>query len=254
MTFPRGLYLAAMRLEIDIITLFPEFFDIPLKFGPIRRAMEAGSLEVKLLNLREFADSPKEVDDYPFGGGSGMILKPEPVKRAIDSIKREEGKVILMSPQGVTFNQELANQLAQEKQLIFICGRYKGVDERIMKYVDMEISIGDYVLSGGEPAALVILDAVSRLLPGALGSEDSAETDSFQWGILDAPYYTRPRVFDGQEVPKVLLSGNHAEIMRWRRKEALRRTFKKRPDLLKKAKLTEEDLRLLEEIKKEEGL
>mgnify|MGYP000185595657 CR=1 FL=1 len=243
-----------MKLEIDVITIFPEFFEKPIQFGPIKRARDAGVLEIKLLNLREFAPTPKEVDDYPFGGGSGMILKPEPIKKAIDSVKKEGGTVVLLSPQGVTFNQKLARRLAEESQIILICGRYKGVDERIMKYVDMELSIGDYVLSGGEPAALVVIDAVSRLLPGALGSEDSAETDSFEWGILDAPYYTRPRVFDGMEVPEVLLSGDHARIERWRRKEALRRTLKKRPDLLDKVLLDKKDLELLEEIKKEEGL
>lgn len=241
-------------LRIDIITLFPEFFEFPLKIGPLRRAIEKGVLKINLLNLRKFADSPKEVDDYPFGGGSGMVLKVEPIKRAIDSVKTEKSKVILFSPQGVTFNQELAHKLKEEEHLILICGRYKDVDDRVRHFIDLEISIGDYVLSGGEPAALVILDAVSRLLPGALGDEDSRVSDSFEEGILDAPYFTRPREFEGLKVPDVLLSGDHEKIRKWRLKEALKRTLIKRPDLLKKAKLSEEAKQLLDEIKKELGI
>jgi tRNA (guanine37-N1)-methyltransferase len=239
-------------LKIHIITLFPEYFKNALEIGPIRKAIELGELNVSFLNLKDFADSPKEVDDYPFGGGSGMILKVEPIKRAIDSVKEKESKVILLSPQGITFNQKLAHELKEEKHLIIICGRYKDVDDRVRKYVDLEISIGDYILSGGEPAALVLIDAISRLLPGALGDKDSAQTDSFETGLLDAPYYTRPRIFNGMEVPQVLLSGNHEKIKRWRKKESLRRTLKRRPDLLKKVKLTEEEKKLLDEILREE--
>lgn len=241
-------------LEIHIITLFPEYFEKTFEIGPIKRAREIGVLNIFLVNPRDFSDSPKEIDDYPFGGGSGMILKVEPIKRAIDSVKKDDSIVILLSPQGEIFSQKMAHKLKVEKHLIIICGRYKGIDERVKKYIDLEISIGDYILSGGEPAALVIIDTISRLLPGALGDENSALTDSFETGLLDAPYYTRPRVFNGMEVPEVLLSGDHEKIRIWRRKESLRGTLKKRPDLLKIANLTEDDRKLLEEILKEENL
>jgi len=240
-------------MRIDVLTLFPEFFEFPLKIGPMAKAQELGVLEVHLHNLRDFADSPKEVDDYPFGGGAGMVLKPEPIKRALDQIRSPESLVILLSAQGETLNHRLVKTLAQQPHLILICGRYKGVDERVLQWVDREISIGDYVLSGGEPAALVLMDAVARWLPGALGDQDSALTDSFETGLLDAPLYTRPRVFEGMAVPDVLLSGDHEKIRRWRRKEALRKTWKKRPDLLKSAHLTPEDYELLKEIQEEEG-
>lgn len=240
-------------MKVHIITLFPEYFAFPLKIGPIAKAIENGALNVDLLDLRKYADSPKEVDDYPYGGRAGMVLKPEPLVRAIESVKTAESTVILMSAQGKTLTHKLVKELTTLKHMIIVCGRYKGVDERIMNWVDMEVSIGDYVLSGGEPAALVLLDAVSRWLPGALGDKDSAETDSFEDWLLDAPVYTRPRVFRGLEVPPVLLSGNHQAIRRWERKEALKRTLLKRPDLLEKANLTEEDRKLLEEIKQEQG-
>jgi len=240
-------------LKVHIITLFPEYFKEALEIGPIRKAREIGVLSISFLNLKDFADSPKEVDDYPYGGGSGMILKVEPIKRAIDSVRREKSYVILLSPQGITFNQKLAHKLKEKEHLMIICGRYKDVDERVRKYVDLEISIGDYILSGGEPAALVLIDSISRLLPGALGDEDSSITDSFEKGLLDAPYYTRPRIFNGMEVPEVLLSGDHKKIKLWRKKESLRRTLKRRPDLLKKMNLTEEERKLLEEIIEEEN-
>lgn len=238
-------------MKVHIITLFPEFFTFPLKVGPMAKAIEVGSLKVELIDIRKYADSPKEVDDYPYGGRAGMVLKPEPVVRAIESVKTDKSTVILMSAQGKTLTHKLVKELTSLKHMIIVCGRYKGIDERIMNWVDFEISIGDYVLSGGEPAALVILDAVSRWLPGALGDRDSAETDSFETGILDAPVYTRPRVFRGLKVPEILLSGNHQAIRRWERKEALKRTLLKRPDLLNRADLSDEDKRLLEEIKKE---
>ncbi len=240
-------------MRIDILTLFPEFFEFPLQIGPMAKARELGVLKVYLHDLRKFADSPKEVDDYPFGGGAGMVLKPEPIKRALDAVRTPESHVILLSAQGDTLNHRLVKELAQRPHLILICGRYKGVDERVLHWVDQEISIGDYVLSGGEPAALVLIDAVARWLPGALGDQDSALTDSFETGILDAPLYTRPRVFEGLEVPEVLLSGDHEKIRRWRRKEALRKTWKKRPDLLKTARLSPEDYELLKEIEQEES-
>jgi len=241
-------------IRIDVITLFPEYFDVPLQIGPLRKAKELGVLEIHLHNLRDYADSPKEVDDYPFGGGSGMILKPEPIKRAIDVICKEETIVILFTPQGKTYSQQMAKELSKRKHLLLICGRYKDVDDRIRKFVHLELSIGDYVLSGGEPAALVILDSIARLLPNTLGDEDSRKSDSFENWLLDCPYYTRPRVFEGMEVPKVLLSGDHKKIERWRKKESLRRTLLKRPDLLKKANLSEDELELLREVIKEEGM
>lgn len=235
------------HLRIDIITLFPEYFEFPLKVGPVRRALELGTLEVNLLDLRSFADSPKEVDDYPYGGGAGMVLKPEPLVRAIESVRTPESLVILFSPQGERLDHARVKHLAGQRHLILICGRYKGVDERVRQWVDLELSIGDYVLSGGEPAALVLLDAVARWLPESLGDKDSALTDSFETGLLDAPLYTRPPEFRGLKVPEVLRSGNHAEIRRWRRKQALLRTLLRRPDLLERFPLGEEDRRLLEE-------
>jgi len=238
-------------VKVHIITLFPEYFAFPLRIGPIAKAIEIGTLSVDLIDLRKHADSPKEVDDYPYGGRAGMVLKPEPIVRAIESVKMDISTVILMSAQGKVLNHKIVRDLSKSQHLIIVCGRYKGVDERIMNWVDMEISIGDFILSGGEPAALVLLDAISRWLPGALGDRDSAETDSFETGLLDAPLYTRPRVFRGHEVPEILLSGNHQAIRRWERKEALKRTLLKRPDLLERVNLTEEDKELLEEIKKE---
>ncbi len=236
-------------LRVDIITIFPEYFTPALKIGPVKKAIEKGLFDVRFLNLREIADSPKEVDDYPYGGGAGMVLKPEPLKRALEIAGHENGFVINFSPQGRQLNQRLAHELIEKKHLILICGRYKGVDERIVeKYVDLELSIGDYVLSGGDVAALVLLDVLVRLIPGALGDMDSAATDSFESGILDAPYYTRPAVFEGMHVPEVLTSGNHELIAKWRRKMALRQTLKRRPELLRKLYLTKEDLDFLEEI------
>ncbi len=238
-------------LRVDIITLFPEYFEFPLKVGPLRRARELGTLQVRLLDLRSFADHPKEVDDAPYGGGAGMVLKPEPLVRAIESVRTPESLVILFSPQGERLDHARVKDLATRPHLILICGRYKGVDERVRRWVDLELSIGDYVLSGGEPAALVLLDAISRWLPESLGDKDSALTDSFETGLLDAPLYTRPPEFRGLKVPEVLRSGNHAEIRRWRRKQALLRTLLRRPDLLEQYPLSEEDRRLLQEALEE---
>jgi len=237
------------KLLIDVITLFPEFFRDPLNYGPMRRARELEVFEVRLWNPRDFVENPKDVDDYPYGGGSGMVLKFEPIKAILDKVKGPDALSVYLTPQGVTFNEELARDLSRERHIILLCGRYKGVDERIVEEFDLELSIGDYVLSGGEPAALVVLDSVVRHIPGALGEKDSADTDSFATGILDASYYTRPREVDGKKVPEVLLSGHHKAIERWRRKEALKRTLLKRPDLLLKAPLSDEDMLILEEIK-----
>ncbi|MEO0098358.1 MAG: tRNA (guanosine(37)-N1)-methyltransferase TrmD [candidate division WOR-3 bacterium] len=237
-----------------IVTIFPEYFTGILKTGVLRIAQEKKILSISLINLRDFADnSYRTVDDYPYGGGSGMIMKPEPIFRAVAAIKEEESYIILTSPAGRRFDQNLARELSQKKHLIFISGRYKGVDERVKYLTNDEISIGDFILSGGEAACAVILEAVVRLLPGVVGDEESIVSDSFVSGILDAPHYTRPANYQGYEVPKILLSGDHEKIKRWRRKEALRRTLLRRPDLLKNAPLSPEDLRLLEEIKREEG-
>lgn len=231
-------------LRFDIITIFPEFFREAFDYGIIRRARAAGLVETKAHDLRKWtSDKHHIVDDRPFGGGDGMVLKPEPIFAAVDDLtrcgKREDYgpkiRVVLLSPQGQVFTQALAADLSRTAdQIIVICGRYEGVDERVAEaLVTDEISIGDYVLSGGEPAALVVIDALVRLLPGALGSETSAVHESFSEGLLDHPQYTRPADLRGMNVPDVLLTGNHGEIARWRRAEALKKTQRNRPDLLK---------------------
>ncbi|MCX7784625.1 MAG: tRNA (guanosine(37)-N1)-methyltransferase TrmD [candidate division WOR-3 bacterium] len=220
---------------VHIITIFPEYFANPINCGVLRIAQEKDIVQIQLINLRDFAtDNYRTVDDYPFGGGPGMILKPEPIFKAVESVKKDDSYVILLSPQGRQFNQKLACELSQKKHLVLICGRYKGVDHRVSEYlVNDEISIGDYVLSGGEVAALVILEATIRLLPGVVGDRDSVDSDSFSSGLLDAPYYTRPQDFRGYKVPDVLVSGDHKKIKEWRRQQALKLTQQKRPDLLK---------------------
>ena len=230
-------------MKIDILTIFPEFFREVFDFGIIRRAKLAGIVEINIYDIRDFAtDKHRKTDDTPFGGGDGMVFKPEPIFNAIEKIlgttKREEyapqTKVVLLTPQGKPLKQAAAKEFADGiEHLVLICGRYEGVDERVSEaLVTDEISIGDYVLSGGEPAAIVLVDAIVRLLPNALGSETSAENDSFSNGLLDFPHYTQPRDFRGMEVPEVLLSGNHAEIEKWRREKALEKTRKVRKDLL----------------------
>lgn len=238
-----------------ILTIFPEYFTGILKTGVLRIAEEKNLLNVSLINLRNFTDnSYRTVDDYPYGGGSGMIMKPEPIFRAVESVKRNNSYIILTSPSGRKFDQKLAKELSKREHLIFISGRYKGVDERVRKYlVNDEISIGDFILSGGEAACAVILEAIVRLIPGVVGDEESINTDSFVSGILDSSYYTRPADYQGYKVPEILLSGDHEKIRIWRRKEALKRTLLRRPDLLENINLTTEDLKLLEEIKKEIG-
>ena len=231
-------------MKIDVLTIFPEFFREVFDFGIIRRAREAEIVEINIHDLREYTlDKHRKVDDRPFGGGAGMVLTPEPVFRAIENLigtsEREnyprETRVILLSPQGRQFKQSVAKEFADgANHIILICGRYEGVDERVNEMlVTDEISIGDYVLSGGEPAAIVLTDAIVRLLPNALGSETSAENDSFSNGILDYPHYTQPREFRGMKVPEVLLSGNHAEIEKWRKEKALEKTKRIREDLLR---------------------
>jgi len=231
-------------LRIDIITIFPEFFRDVIDYGVVKRARTAGLVEINSHDLRQWTnDKHRTVDDRPFGGGDGMVLKPEPIFAAVEALtgasKREEypenTRVVLLSPQGKVFSQESAQALADKPtRLILVCGRYEGVDERVAgALVTDEISIGDYVLSGGEPAALVMIDAVVRLLPGALGSDTSAVFESFSEGLLDYPHYTRPPEFRGMKVPDVLLGGNHSDIERWRREAALSKTRRNRPDLLK---------------------
>jgi len=230
-------------LRVDIITIFPDYFREAFDYGIIRRARAADLVEIKAHDLRSWTtDKHKVVDDRPFGGGDGMVLKPEPIFAAVESLtgarRREDiapaKRVVLLSPQGRPLTQSLAVEFAQCEQLVLICGRYEGVDERVADVlVTDEVSIGDYVLSGGEPAALVVVDAVIRLIPGALGSETSASTESFSDGLLDYPHYTRPPEFEGMKVPAVLLTGHHGEIERWRRQAAEEKTKRNRPDLLK---------------------
>ncbi len=224
-------------MRFDIITIFPEMFSAFFSGGVAKRAREKGLLEVCIHDLREHThDRHKQVDDRPFGGGEGMVLKPEPVFEAVESIRREKkSRVFLLSPQGVRFESALARRLSRFPQIILICGRYEGVDERVVRHlVDGEISVGDYVLTGGEPAAWVVVDAVSRFIPGVVGKEESVRRDSFFGGLLDFPHYTRPRDFRGFKVPQVLFSGNHAKIDDWRRRKALEKTKRLRPDLLVK--------------------
>ena len=242
-------------MRYDVLTLFPELFSSFLKETILGRAVKAGLVDIRLVNIRSFARGRHLVaDDTPFGGGQGMVMKPGPISRALESIDRTKDRslVLLLTPQGRTFDQPLAWDLSRMEQLILICGRYEGVDERIRTTcVDMELSIGDYVLSGGEMAAMVVMDAVSRLVPGVLGGEKSAQEDSFEEGLLEYPQYTRPRVFKNQEVPEILLSGDHEKIRVWRRTESLKRTLERRPDLLEKAALTEEDKRILAKLRRE---
>ncbi len=241
-----------MRMRFDILTLFPDMFSSPLRDSILGKAIEKGLIQIRTINIRDFSlDKHQVVDDSPYGGGQGMVMKVEPIARALESVKSQNPSVrtIYLTPQGKPFSQDLARRLSTQPHLILLCGRYEGVDERVRElFTDEEISIGDYVLTGGELAAMVLIDAVSRLIPGVLGSDRSAEEDSFFNFLLEYPQYTRPFDFRGRCVPEVLLSGNHSAIALWRRKEALKRTSLRRPDLLAKANLSEEDKRLLEKI------
>ncbi len=224
-------------MRIEIVTLFPEICRAPLSESMMKRAQEKGILELHIRNLRDWTtDKHHVVDDAPFGGGQGMVMKPEPIFAAVENLRVEnrKSKIVLMSPAGRRLDQELAKRLSQEPRLIIVSGHYEGVDHRIIEHlIDLEISIGDYVLTNGAIAAVVLVDAIVRLLPGALGHEQSAADDSFSEGLLEAPQYTRPAEFRGWKVPEVLLSGNHAEIARWRQEQAVKRTRQNRPDLLK---------------------
>ncbi len=243
-------------MRIDMVSLFPEMFAGPFGDSITKRAVDRGILEIHFTNPRDFAyDKHKQVDDSPFGGGSGMVLKPEPMFRAVHSITETvpglKRRILLMCPSGQTFTQQKAKELAAYEQLIFICGHYEGFDARITdNLADEAISIGDYVLTGGELPAMVIADAVSRMLPGVLGSAESAPTDSFYEGLLEFPQYTRPREYEGMDVPEVLFSGDHAKIRTWRREQALRATWQNRPDLLKKAVLSDADCKFLQELER----
>lgn len=244
------------ELRIDILTVFPEMFQEALSGSIIGKAREKGLIRINVYNIRDFAtDKHRMTDDYPFGGGKGMIMKPEPVFAAVEHVledaKGKPARVILMTPQGKTLDQDTVRDLAEEEHMIIICGRYEGIDERIRcSLATDEISIGDYVLTGGELPAMVLVDAVTRFVPGVL-SEETLISESFTSGLLDYPQYTRPREFRGMAVPDVLVSGDHEKIRLWRRKQSLARTLERRPDLLDMASLSEEDLKLLDEIKKE---
>lgn len=246
---------------IGLVSLFPEMFRALTDSGITSRAVKNGLIELEYWNPRDFTeDAYRRVDDRPYGGGPGMVMLIEPLRRSIAAARSAaqakglQPKVIYLSPQGRVLDQAGVRELAAEQALILLCGRYEGIDERLIRReVDAEWSIGDYVLSGGELPAMVLIDAVTRLLPGALGSEASAEEDSFADGLLDCPHYTRPEVYEGEEVPAVLLSGDHAAIRRWRRRQSLERTLQRRPDLLEKAALDKEQLRLLDEIRRASG-
>ena len=237
-------------MRIDIVTLFPNMFNGPFAESIIKKAIDRQLVTIAIHNLRDYTwDKHHIVDDYPFGGGPGMVLKVEPIFAAVEEIKgEEEVPVILLTPQGRLLCQEIVEQLASYERIILICGHYEGVDERVREYLlSDEISIGDYVLSGGELAAMVLVDAVVRQLPGVLGSEASLEQDSHTTGLLQYPQYTRPQSFQGWEVPAVLVSGNHAQIAKWRREQSVLRTLRRRPEMLEKAELMEEDKRLIKE-------
>ncbi len=239
-------------MKINILTLFPQMFDGFKGESIIKRAIEGEKVEVNVINIRDYAfDKHNQADDTPFGGGAGMVMKPEPLFKALDELNTN-GPVIYTSPQGERFNQKIANNLSNEKEITIIAGHYEGIDERVVeKYVDKEISIGDFVLTGGELPAMVIADAIIRLLPEVLGNKESYENDSFFNGLLDHPHYTRPASYEGMDVPEVLLSGHHKNIELWRKKESLKRTLLRRPKLLKKKALDKVEKKLLEEIKKE---
>ena len=240
-------------MRIHIFTLFPEMFPGPLDQSILGRARSNGLLDVRLHNIRDHAHGPhRAVDDYPYGGGPGMVLKPEPIFEAVESVLRSTSPgfpLILLTPQGDLFTQAMAQRLATQPVLVLLCGHYQGVDERVRQHLaTQELSIGDYVLTGGEIAAMVVVDAVARLLPGALGSEEAPAADSHASGLLQHPHYTRPPEFRGLTVPELLQSGNHQEIARWRREQSLRRTWQRRPDLLQRASLSQEERRFLDDL------
>lgn len=248
------------QIRFDVLTLFPEMFHGFLTTSIIRKAHEKGLIETNVTNFRQFAtDKHQTVDDTPYGGGGGMVLKPQPLFDAVDHLVKDASErppILLMSPQGAPFTQKKAEELAQHSHLIILCGHYEGYDERIRQHLATEeISIGDFVLTGGELPAMILIDSVSRLIPGVLGNRSSAVTDSFSTGLLEYPHYTRPAEYRGMKVPDILLSGHHANVEKWRRQQSLERTWTRRPDLLESAPLTEEDrkfLRMLDQKKRSE--
>lgn len=239
-------------IKFDILTLFPEMLTGITGSSILKRAIANNLIECNLINFREFSGNKHStVDDYSYSGGAGMLIRVDPIHRALESISDyKKAKVILTSPSGKTFNQAMAKKLAKEEHIIIICGHYEGIDARVLEYVDEEISIGDYVLTGGELPAGIIMDAVSRLVPGVI-SEESPVNESFSDSLLEYPQYTRPQEYDGKKVPDILISGHHAKIKQWQRYMALKKTYKVRPDILEKANLSEEDKKMLEEIKNE---
>ncbi|MGD0275578.1 MAG: tRNA (guanosine(37)-N1)-methyltransferase TrmD [Syntrophales bacterium] len=243
-------------MRFDILSIFPEMFVSPFESSLLQKARQKGLIEIHLHDIRTFAlDKHQMTDNEPYGGGGGMVMKVEPIAGALEAIMpfREGSLVALLTPQGEPFRQDIARELATYGRLVLICGHYEGIDERVRTHlVDRELSIGDYVLTGGEFAAMVVVDAVSRLVPGVLGNEDSAGQDSFSDHLLEYPQYTRPAEYRGWTVPSVLLSGHHKEIDVWRRRESLRRTLKRRPDLIRKASLTEDDLKILKRLETEQ--
>lgn len=238
-----------MRMDFTVLTIFPEMFAPLVTYGMVARAVEKGSVTVSTVNIRDFAvDKHRTTDDRPYGGGCGMVMKPEPLAEALRKARFESpnARTVLLSPQGKPLNQDRARAMAGWGAMILVCGRYEGIDERFVQtFVDEEISTGDYVVTGGELPAMIVIEAVARLIPGVLGSESSAEKDTFAEGLLEHGQYTRPREFEGEAVPEVLLGGNHAAIERWRREHSLIRTFLKRPDLLRGRKLSREEIRIL---------
>jgi tRNA (guanine37-N1)-methyltransferase len=240
-------------VRIDVVTLFPELFDVPLRTSIMGRALERGLVEVEVHDLRVHGlGRHRSVDDYPYGGGAGMVIRPEPLYAAVEPLRERGAQVILLDPAGEPLTDGLARALAAQPHLALVCGRYEGIDERARRLADREVSIGDYVLTGGELPALVLIDAVARLVPGVI-DEASSASDSFAAGLLEHPHYTRPESFRGQDVPAVLLSGHHGEVERWRRRESLRRTLERRPDLLAGLQLSEDDLRTIEELRRDAG-
>jgi tRNA (guanine37-N1)-methyltransferase len=240
-------------MHFDIFTLFPDMFRGPFSESILKRAQERGLLSIALHNIRDATtDKHRVVDDYPYGGGAGMVMKPEPIFTAVEAV-HEGGPIILLTPQGRLFNQQIARELAQEPRVTLICGHYEGIDERVLEHlVTDELSIGDYVLTGGELAAMIVVDATGRLVPGVLGGEESTLEESHSGNLLEYPHYTRPPQFRGWKIPDILLSGNHAEIAKWRRKESLRRTKKRRPDLFAKLDLSDKlDAKLVRELEEE---
>lgn len=238
-------------MKFDVLTLFPEMFE-PLKQSIIKRAVEKNLIDINLINIRDFSeDKHNKVDDTPYGGGAGMLMKPDVVDRAYNSVKSENAKVIYLTPQGKKLNQRIVRDLSKQEHLILLCGHYEGIDQRVLdKIVDEEISIGDYVLTGGELPAMVLIDSVSRYVDGVL-SDESTDEESFSNGLLEYPQYTRPEIFDNVKVPDVLISGHHENIRKWRRERSLENTFKKRPEMLENIELTEKEKVYIEKLKKE---